>query len=64
MPSSTLGQHFVCAIAALSILGACRTAAPPIRFAPAGTDVATLRSKYALTDFERRTLSQEAFRRF
>jgi hypothetical protein len=65
MTVSALGRHLVCASTALSILGACRTAAPPpIRFAPGGTDLATLRSKYALTDFERRTLSQEAFRKF
>jgi hypothetical protein len=52
------------AIAALSILGACRSAAPPpIRFAPAGTDVARLRSEYALTEAERRVLTPESFRR-
>ena len=51
----------------LGILSGCRTAAPPIRFAPAGTDSTILRNEYALTAAERasltpdnlRTLSQE-----
>lgn len=64
MTTSTLRLHLIGTIATLSILGACRTAAPPIRFAPPGVDLATLRSKYALTDFERRMLSQESFRKF
>ena len=64
MTTSTSGPYLISAIAALAILGACRTAAPPIRFAPVGTDLTTLRSKYALTDFERRMLNQEAFRKF
>ena len=64
MTTSTSGPYLISAIAALAILGACRTAAPPIRFAPVGTDLTTLRTKYALTDFERRMLNQEAFRKF
>jgi hypothetical protein len=62
MTTSKLGLHLICVIAALSVLGACRTAAPPIRFAPSGTDVARLRSEYALTDAERHALTPQAFR--
>jgi hypothetical protein len=47
----------------LGILSGCRTAAPPIRFAPAGTDSATLRSQYALSDAERASLTPETLRR-
>lgn len=61
---NTWKPHLISVAWALAILSACRTGAPPIRFAPSGTDLATLRSKYALTDFERRMLSQDAFRRF
>ena len=61
---TTWKPHLISLVAALSILGACRTAGPPIRFAPPGTDLGTLRSKYALTDFERRMLTQESFRKF
>ena len=54
-------------LAALTIAGACRTAAPSIRFAAPGTDFARLRSEYPLSDAERlaltpknlRTLTQE-----
>jgi hypothetical protein len=45
-----------------ALVGACRTAAPPIRFAPPGTDVARLRRDFALTDFERRALTPETMR--
>ena len=62
MTTSKLGPHLISAIAALSICGACRSVAPPIRFAPVGTDVARLRSEYALTDAERRALTPQAFR--
>lgn len=57
-----LGPYLISAIAALSVLGACRSAAPPIRFGPTGTDVTVLRSEYALTDAERRALTPQAFR--
>jgi hypothetical protein len=48
--------------AATAVAGGCRTASPPIRFAPPGTDVAKLRAEFALTDFERRALSPETMR--
>lgn len=44
------------------LVGGCRTAAPPIRFAPAGTDIARLRSDYALTEAERLALTPEIMR--
>jgi hypothetical protein len=53
----------VCVLAALVCAGGCRTAAPSIRFVPAGTDLARLRSDYALTDAERRALTPESLRR-
>ncbi len=49
-------------LAALVVAAGCRTAAPPIRFAPAGTELARLRSEYPLTDAERRALTPETFR--
>jgi len=54
-----------CALAgvvALTIV-ACRTAAPPIRFAPLGTGPTQLRRDYPLSDAERLALTPEAFRR-
>jgi hypothetical protein len=50
------------AITALTIV-ACRSAAPPIRFAPLGTDTPRLRSEYPLSDAERLALTPEMFRR-
>lgn len=50
-------------LAALLVAGGCRTAAPSIRFASAGTDVARLRSEYPLADAERRALTPESLRR-
>ena len=44
------------------MIAACRTAAPPIRFAPPGTDVPRLRAEFALTDAERLALTPEAMR--
>jgi hypothetical protein len=44
------------------IAGACRTAMPSVRFAPAGTDVTHLRAEYALTEAERRALTPENVR--
>ncbi len=49
-------------VAVLIFAAACRTASPPIRFAPPGTDVARLRSDFALTDFERRALTPETMK--
>jgi hypothetical protein len=47
--------------AALALVaGGCATALPPIRFVPAGTDVAKLRSDFPLTDAERLALTPES----
>jgi hypothetical protein len=55
--------HLIFLAVVLVIACACRSASPPpIRFAPPGTDVARLRSEYALTPDERRALTPEAFR--
>jgi hypothetical protein len=43
---------------------ACRHAAPPIRFAPDGTDGDQLRRVFALSDAERTSLTPETLRRF
>lgn len=49
--------------AALAFFAACRTVAPPtLRFAPPGTDVARLRTEYALTADERQALTPENMR--
>src|SRR5436190_4032931 len=47
-------------LAALVAAGGCRTAAPSIRFAPAGTELARLRSEYPLSDAERRALTPDS----
>ena len=53
----------VCLLAVLAVLSGCRTAAPPpLRFAPPGTDVATLRNTYPLTEPERRALTPDNLR--
>ncbi len=57
--SRTLGIGL---LSLLLLLSGCRTGAPPIRFAPPGTDVARLRADFALTDVERRALSPETMR--
>ena len=49
-------------VAIIAMIAACRTAAPPIRFAPPGTDVPRLRAEFALTDAERLALTPEAMR--
>ena len=49
-------------IALVAIVGGCRTAAPPIRFAPPGTDVARLRSEFPLSEAERLALTPETLR--
>jgi hypothetical protein len=46
------------------MVGSCRTAAPPIRFAPPGIDPTRLRTDFALSDVERLSLTPEAFRSF
>jgi hypothetical protein len=55
-------RYVLTAIAALMIVG-CRTAAPPIRFAPLGTDTARLRRDFPLSDAERLALTPDGFRR-
>ena len=62
MAKSALRNAVGGALALLSILTACRTAAPPIRFAPPGTDPAKLRSEYPLSDAERALLTPESLR--
>ena len=49
----------ICLLMVLTIVAACRTAMPPIRFAPPGTDTGRLRSDYPLTDVERRALTPD-----
>jgi hypothetical protein len=49
-------------IVALSMISSCRSATPPIRFAPAGTDLTSVRRDYPLTDAERHALTPETVR--
>jgi hypothetical protein len=49
---------------ALATIGGCHKAAPPIRFAPSDTDIARLRSEYALTPAERAALTPETLKLF
>jgi hypothetical protein len=51
-------------LAVVAIAGACRPAIPVVRFAPSGTDVARLRTEFALTDAERLALKPENMRAF
>jgi hypothetical protein len=51
--------HVVGLLLGFGALFGCRTAMPPIRFAPPGTEVGRLRSDFALTDAERKALTQE-----
>jgi hypothetical protein len=50
--------HIVCLLGAFAIVCGCRSAAPVIRFAPPGTDLARLRHEYPLTNAERLALTQ------
>lgn len=54
--------HVTGLIVGLALAGACRTAMPPIRFAPPGTAAERLRSEFPLTDAERLALTQDNFR--
>jgi hypothetical protein len=45
-----------------ALLSGCRSAAPPIRFAPPGTDMARLQRDYALTDADRLALTPDHVR--
>ena len=58
----TLTPRVVSLVAFVAMIAACRTAAPPIRFAPPGTEVQRLRTDFALTDAERLALTPEAMR--
>src|SRR5688572_21037126 len=61
--SSRRGPLVVSIAAALALVaGGCAPTLPPIRFAPPGTDVATLRSDFPLTDAERLALTLESVR--
>jgi hypothetical protein len=55
-------RWIVTAVVASSIVAACRTAAPNIRFAPPGTDPNRLRSEFPLTDAERAALTPQSLR--
>jgi hypothetical protein len=56
--------HVLSCIAAGALVAACGAAPPPsIRFAPAGTDAAKLRSDFPLTDAERAALTPESIKR-
>jgi hypothetical protein len=58
-----LSTHRVMILVALvALVGGCRTAAPPIRFAPPGTDPTRLRTEFPLTDAERLALTPESVR--
>ena len=58
-----LSKSLVISVLAISVLvGGCRTAAPPIRFAPAGTDIGRLRGEFALTEAERSALTPDTMR--
>jgi hypothetical protein len=48
----------------LATLGGCHKAAPPIHFAPSDTDIARLRSEFALTPSERAALTPETLKLF
>jgi hypothetical protein len=54
--------HVCGVVIAAALVVSCRTAMPPIRFAPPGTDVARLRSDFALSDAERNALTQDNFK--
>jgi hypothetical protein len=50
-------------LAALTLMGACRSAAPPpVRFAPPGTEFTRLRNEYPLSDAERLTMTPQNLR--
>ncbi len=54
--------HVFGLLAAIALVSACRTAAPSIRFAPPGTDIARLRSEFPLSDAERLVLTPDNVR--
>lgn len=61
-PTSSRRRPCVVAMAAALVAGGCATVMPPIRFAPPGTDVATLRRDFPLTDAERLALTPKSVR--
>ena len=58
----TISPRVLSLVAIVVLIAACRTAAPPIRFAPPGTAVAQLRADFPLTDAERLALTPQAMR--
>lgn len=49
-------------VALATTIAACRTAGPPIRFAPPGTDLVRLRADFPLSEAERLALTPQAMR--
>src|SRR3954463_8795738 len=62
MNTRTLRPLLVMLLGVQAMIGACRSAAPPIRFPPPGTDVARLRKEFPLTEAERRALTPGVMR--
>jgi hypothetical protein len=60
--ASTRVLSLVCSGALVAIAAACGVAMPAIRFAPPGTDLAKLRSEYALTDAERLAMTPQSMK--
>jgi hypothetical protein len=58
----SLSWLVICLLSAIALGGACRTAAPPIRFAPPGTNIDRLRNEFALSEAERAALTPENMR--
>jgi len=56
-------KRWAVAVLVLACGAGCHHAPPNVRFAPPGTDVARLRSEFALSDAERLTLTQDSIRR-
>jgi hypothetical protein len=56
--------RFALLLMILATIGGCHKAAPPIRFAPSDTDIARLRSEFALTPAERAALTPETIKLF
>lgn len=55
-------SRVIALLSVVAMVASCRTAAPPIRFAPPGTDITRLRSEYALTEGERLAMTPDAIR--
>jgi len=57
-------QLVISVLAIVTAAAACHHSAPPIRFAPDGTDLDRVRTEFALSDTERQSLTPETLRRF